>query len=650
MRPLTATLAASIGLAMGLFVHQSTAQPAANHASGPRYRVEADASGVWWFVGPDGKKFISVGVDNVTPAAWNPRPGTNFYDAINRQYKGDAKAWADDTRRLLLDNGFNTLGGWSGFQIPTGTEMVRTIVLYVTGHEPDRCLDALLPGFDKKVLEQTRAEMSKYAPGEQILGVFLDNEMPWWGKSGWDKIPTFTLLEKAMELPRDNPRREVALTFLKSKYQTPAALAEAYGRALESFDKLDSKWLQSVYTDRAMKDRAEFTTLAAEAFYRISTEVVRRELPGTLILGTRFSGEAPDGVVEACGRYCDVLSFNDYNGDPRANLDLYTKFWVVGKRPIMLTEFSWRGKDNQSGNPNSRGAGPVVPGQDERAANYAKFVPDALATPVLIGVHWFEFADQSPQGRFDGEDSNYGIVDIENRPYVKLLAAMKQAHATLDDVHARTTRTMPTELPKDSPYGDRTVSYAPAQHPGRPPSVELLTRSWARDPEIWGARDAKLSWEWAGQNSSTLVISYDAGREYGGGINFSGPSKLKLATGGPGSTDLDGYDRIVLDAEAPEGVELLIVVSESSSGPTWQSSFDTGSGDDGEAFITTPVRGEGKRTAHAFPIKELQLQQFHGNQKGKRRVDMQANLCVGIQVRGEPQTGKIVIHSLRLER
>lgn len=651
MKSLAALLAGGVGMAMGLtFVLGALPASAQVRTPSGAYKVEADASGVWWFVGPDGKKFLSIGVDNVTPRAWNPPADTTFYDAANKQFGGNMKAWADDTRKLLLDHGFNTLGGWSGFEIPTGKEMVRTIVLYVAGGESDRCLDGLLPGFEQQVRENLRKEMSKYAPGEQILGVFLDNEMPWWGKSGWDKIPTYTLLEKAMELPKSNPRRETAVKFLKDKYGTAEAIAKAYGRSLESWEKLDSKWLQTVYGEAAMKDRAAYTAMAAEAFYKISTEVVRKEMPGTLILGTRFSGEAPDAVVESAGKYCDVVSFNDYNGAPVANTDLYTKFWLAGKKPIMLTEFSWRGKDNQSGNPNTRGAGPVVPGQDERAANYAKFVPDALATPVLIGVHWFEFADQSPQGRFDGEDSNYGIVDLNNGRYTKLLNAMKSAHATLNDVHANTKRVMPTEMPKDSAYGDRSVSYAPAQHPERPPTMELLGRGWAKDPEIWGAKDAKLAWSWESEASSTVKIAYDTGHEYGGGINFSGPSAMKLKTGGPGSTDLDGYDRIVLEAEAPEGLEMLIVVSEASSGPTWQASFETGSGDDGEAYITTPVRGEGKKVTYSFPIKELQLQQFHGNQKGKRRVDMQANLCVGIQLRGEPQTGTVVVRSLRLER
>lgn len=638
-----------VGLLLGSSLSQSTALAQAPPAGGA-YTVSADEKGVWWFVGPDGKRFISIGVDNVTPRAWNPRPNTKFYDAANAQFGGNMKAWADDTRQLLLDHGFNTLGGWSGADIPTGDHMVRTIVLYVTGHEPDRCLDALLPGFEERVLANTRAEMGKYGPGEKILGVYLDNEMPWWGKSGWDKIPTYTLLEKAIELPKDNPRRGLAMKFLQDKYKSADALGKAYGRALASWDKLDTPWLQAVYGEQAMKDRAEFTGIAAEAFYRLSTGVVRKELPGTLILGTRFSGEAPDAVIASAGTYCDVVSFNDYNGSPAANMDLYTKFWVIGRKPIMLTEFSWRAKDNQSGTPNSRGAGGVLPRQEDRAAMYAQFVPDAMATPALLGVHWFEFADQSPQGRFDGEDSNYGIVDINNGRYTKLLAAMKHAHATLHEVHASTTRIMPSEMPEGNAYGDRTVTFAPAQHPERPPVQELLTREWCRSPDVWGANDTKLAWSWASEQSNQIVLKYDAGKEYGCGINFFGPSSAVIKNAPQGSTDLDGYYTIVVEAAVPQDLELLVVLSEASSGPTWQATFDTGSGDDGEAFISTPVRGEGKNATYRFPIKDFQLQQFHGNQKGKRRIDMKATLCIGLQVRGQPQTGDIAVRSIRLER
>jgi hypothetical protein len=610
-----------------------------------KFKVEADEKGIWWFVGPDGKRFVSIGVDNVIPKAWNPRPNSTYYNAVDNQFKGDSAAWAADTQKLLLDHGFNTLGAWSHFSIPASPKLLRTIVLYVTGHESDRCLDALLPGFEERVLKFTREEMAKYNDHEHLLGVFLDNEMPWYGRSGWDNIANYTLLEKALELDPSNPRRDVAVKFLKDKYKTTDALAKAYERPLASWAELTSEWVQNAYSEAVTADRQEFTALAADAFYTKAAAVVRKELPGVLILGTRFAGDAPTPVIVAAGKVSDVVAFNDYNGQPRANMDLYTRYWLLTKRPIMLTEYSWRGKDNQSGNPNSRGAGPVVATQDQRAANYAAFVPDALATPVLIGAHWFEFADQSPEGRFDGEDSNYGIVDIHNNRYEKLLAAMKAANSSLHQIHASSARQMPTEFPKAKP-----VTYSPAQHPNRPPTLEILGRNWTSDPEIWGAKDSKLSWAWGSQTSSELVLTYTTGSEYGCGINLFGPKASALKSGPAGATDLDGYQNIVLEATAPQNLEILVVMGEAAVGPSSQAEFSKASGDDGEAYISDVVRGKGQRATYTFPISRLTRQIFHGNQHGGQNIDMQAIKNLGLQLRGNPQSGTVTLHSFRLEK
>ena len=62
------------------------------------------------------------------------------------------------------------------------------------------------------------------------------------------------------------------------------------------------------------------------------------------------------------------------------------------------------------GLPNTNGAGPLVPTQAERAAAYRRYVAVALSQPTIVGFHWFEHADQPAEGRFDGENSNFGIV------------------------------------------------------------------------------------------------------------------------------------------------------------------------------------------------------------------------------------------------
>lgn len=604
------------------------------------YKVVKDDRGVWWFEKATGERFVSIGVNNVSDEPYAPRPNTTFYAPVAEKYGGDKAAWGAAVRRLLTDHGFNTLGAWSAPSAVEGGAMPCTPVLYVVEGDHARCLDAMRPDFEDYVRTNTRAGIARIPKNADVLGVFLDNEMPWFGKSGWDDIPTYTLLEKAFELPLDDVRRRGAVKFLEERHGSIEGFAKAWGRPFETWGAVDAVTMQTSSGDAAMADREAFTAMLADRFFEVAARITREEMPGTLLLGVRFPGNAPESVIRACGRHCDVVSVNQYVFEPRADERTLARFWLLGGRPLMHTEFSWRSRSNASGNPNTRGAGAIVETQAERAAAYEGLVPDTLSFPVVIGSHWFEFSDQSPEGRFDGENSNYGIVDIHDKPYGELLAGMARANATLHEVHAKTTRQMPISLPKR-----RAVTYEPGQHPGRPPALDLL-QPWVRDPETWGAPDASMRWS---RDGDTLVLEYDAGSQYGAGINIFGPASCAIPRGPAGSTDLDGYFVIEMEATAPKGLQLNVVFAEAGSGPT-SSKFDLGAGDDGEAFIADAWFGTGERTTYRVPIASLRRQQFHGNQAGDFGITMGASKNLGLQASGSPRTGRIIVHSFRLVR
>ncbi len=620
-------------------------------ASAPRYTVGKDDHGVWWFNGPDGAKIYSIGMNNVSPEPYMPRPDTSYYAPVPGEFKGDLKAWASYAATLLIDNGFNTLGTWSSTAIPTGNggsgggvgggKLFTTPVLYVVEYEGTRCLAPLRPDFEEYVRTNARASIAKIPSHDGLLGVFLDNEMPWYGKSGWDDIPTYTLLEQAFELPATDVRRMAALEFLKLRHSSPAQLSEAYHRTITGWGDVTAEFLKGCTSTETAADREKFTAMLADRFFEVTTRIVRAELPGVLILGTRIPGNAPDAVIRACGRTCDVMSLNQYNLEPKADVNNLTRFWVLGGKPIMHTEFTWRARQNASGDPNTRGAGTIVETQAERGAAYAALVADMATVPYVIASHWFEFADQSPQGRFDGEDSNYGVVDIHNKPYVDLLAAMKSTNARVHELHAKTTRSMPTEIPKP-----KAVTYSPGQHPERAATLNLLG-DWIHEPEIWGAPDAKMSWQRKGMD---VVLTYDAGAQYGAGINIFGPKASALPKSSAFASDLDGYATIVLEAMVPKGLQINIVVAEAGAAPPSTAKFDTSAGDDGEAFVSGPLYGTGSMETYKLPIARLLKQQFFGNQGGVQRIDMQALRNLGIQVSGEPRRGDVIVHGFRLER
>ena len=103
-------------------------------------------------------------------------------------------------------------------------------------------------------------------------------------------------------------------------------------------------------------------------------------------------------------------------------------------KPCLIGEFSFRAAD--SGLPNTNGAGPQVATQTERAAAFRHYVTAALRKPTLVGYHWFEHADQPAEGRFDGENSNFGTVTIDDRVYEELTRTMTAVNAEAEDLHA----------------------------------------------------------------------------------------------------------------------------------------------------------------------------------------------------------------------
>jgi hypothetical protein len=87
---------------------------------------------------------------------------------------------------------------------------------------------------------------------------------------------------------------------------------------------------------------------------------------------------------------------------------------------VLIGEFDLCAQDNRSGNKNDRGVYPVVATQKERAAGFRNTLQALLRIPYVIGADWFQYYDEPTHGRFDGENFNFGLVDIHDRPYQDL--------------------------------------------------------------------------------------------------------------------------------------------------------------------------------------------------------------------------------------
>jgi hypothetical protein len=185
------------------------------------------------------------------------------------------------------------------------------------------------------------------------------------------------------------------------------------------------KWITA--KGDTIETRRAFALRAFERYLTVIIAAVKKHDPNHLILGIRFGGRPPDDVIRL-GRLFDVYSHNIYS--PAPDPARLAHYHDLTGRPILIGEF-------HIGVPGRGMASGLVQAstQEERADMYSGYVENAAANPNVIGAHWFQWVDEPNTGRMDGEDYNIGMVDVTDRPYPDLIAAMKRSHARILDIH-----------------------------------------------------------------------------------------------------------------------------------------------------------------------------------------------------------------------
>jgi agarase len=282
-----------------------------------------------------------------------------------------------------------------------------------------------------------------------LLGTFIENELYWspdW--RGADELLTLFL-----NLPAHRPGRVAAIPRLQEHYRdfsqfnavsrTPMRSWEelgTIGHVEAPFFRMPPGGLNDALETRANLDnpaRAAFSAdcdafvaVVADQYFDLCVSAMKAADPNHLVIGSRFGYQPQSSVIAAAGRYLDVISFNCYDFDASATIDAYA---ATGK-PCLISNFSFCGDD--SGLPNIRGAGPRVASQIERAKCFERYVSAALRKPAVVGYHWFEHADRPAEGRFDGENSNFGMVTIKDEVYAELTETMTRVNAAAEQIHA----------------------------------------------------------------------------------------------------------------------------------------------------------------------------------------------------------------------
>jgi hypothetical protein len=432
------------------------------------YRIQTDQHRAW-LLRPDGQQFFSLGVCCVNMGT--PRESftaTNPSYAAWQHYR-TSNEWATATVKRLNSWGFTTVGGWSDFktlrQAPE-MDLVMTPVLHIGSTAGAPWWDMWDPRITGRMDQVARDQILALCGDPRVLGYYSDNEMGWWPES---------LLKMTLEEEPGSGQRRRLLALLRETY------ANDWEKLLKDFDPDGAEdWEALEHGGRlylrpggnGIQTVHRFLALLAERYYSLVQGIIQKYDQRGLVLGERYQSFFFPEVAHACSHYVDAVSSNLnaswYDGTfPRFYLD--TLHALTGK-PVFVSEFYMAATQNRSANRNGNGGFPVTRTQDERAFGFSTTLQSLLKLPYVVGADWFQYYDEPPFGRYDGEDYNFGLVDIHDEPYdpVTKTAAQLQLKA------------LKSEDPRRQLDASAGIPTAPANPLGNfKPGLALL--DWNRD-------------------------------------------------------------------------------------------------------------------------------------------------------------------------
>jgi hypothetical protein len=368
---------------------------------------------------------VCVTTRGLAPESFDPEnPGY----AAWQHYPND-RAWADETLRRLKGWGFTTIGAWSHHQLllqSSNMLMGLTPVLHVGSTAGAPWWDM----WDEKIINRmddvAREQILAVRHDPRLIGYYTDNEMGWWNA---------TLFHMALEQPASSGQRQRLLKLLRETYQADwtKLSADFEPEFAESFDGLEQRgqlWLKP--GGHGIKVMRQFLSLVAARYYQLVHDIIRKYDRRALILGDRYQSFYYPEVARAAAPYVDAISSNlnaNWNDGTFARCYLDTLHALTGK-PIFVSEFYLAARANRSGNRNNHGVFPVVDTQRERATALRATLESLARVPFVVGADWFQYFDHPRHGREDGENYNFGLVDIFDRPYEEVTAAFARANLT----------------------------------------------------------------------------------------------------------------------------------------------------------------------------------------------------------------------------
>jgi len=395
-----------------------------------RWRV-ARANGASFLVTPCGERFFSIGVnvlDGGISGAHLDRPHYDWHKTAS-----SLPEWIADTRARLKEWGFNSAGAWS---LPPQQLKLPTVINLELGRLAKfHWFDPFDPNMPARMDAEARKLTAPYRHSPYRIGYFSDNEVGWWSGA---------LFLFYAQKPASNFTKQRWIATLRSFYH------DDWRRFARDFVPPEGvgSWKALLQTEKPTRLRIgghgiaaveRWTALVAQHYYALARRAIKKADPDAVFFGDRLPIYYDPAALRVEAPRVDALAVNYNVASPEGWIAPY--FFdgirrITGGKAMLISEWFYAARENRTGNTNN-GHLMTVDTQAERAAGAAASARLFAGVPEILGEHWFQYYDYPLGGRADSEDYNFGLVDIHDRPYDRLVAALGAANRQLPQIHAQ---------------------------------------------------------------------------------------------------------------------------------------------------------------------------------------------------------------------
>ncbi|MGC9341536.1 MAG: hypothetical protein ACP5E3_02455, partial [Bacteroidales bacterium] len=295
---------------------------------------------VWWFIGPAGEKFVSLGVNHIEPhlylAPYNKNETINKYGKElidnNGIFDTNTKAaqnFINGQIKICKDLNFNTFGRHIHSSIDPKLYMDK--IYYVAYFETAPVAtwqikagqgplpDVFSPFFKDHIENIVKEVVVKHKHSSKLLG-YMYCDVPAWILTEYmrerqnEHVMVYPWVNAMMRLGVGSPGKKAWVDHLKERYTCAPEAAKTWGLDYiklygltweELYDVTD--WANPVDIKNADEDMRSFMGKIAEKWYKMHYDAVKKYDKNHLIIGDKSSIDTyQDFLLPALKKYIDV--------------------------------------------------------------------------------------------------------------------------------------------------------------------------------------------------------------------------------------------------------------------------------------------------------------------------------------------------------